>query len=151
MMEKHNKKLGEILLEYEMISPEQLKKALQMQKEKNKRIGEALIELHFVTQDQINWVLCKQLDIPYVQIELGQLDLDLLKEFPEHLIKNYLLIPLIEMNDRMVIAMSDPTDDEAIQRITSFCKRDIEIVLASFNNILEIINDIQKEYPDIWL
>ncbi len=150
-MEKLNKKLGEILVEYEMITPEQLTKALKMQKEKNKRIGETLIEFHFVTQDQINWVLCKQLDIPYVQIELGQLDLDLLKEFPEYLIKNYLLIPFIEMNDRLVIAMSDPTDDEAIQRIRSFCKRDIEIVLASFNNILEIINDIQKEYPDIWL
>ena len=148
--EKYNKKLGEILLEYKMISPEQLKKALKKQKEKNKRIGEVLIDLHFVTQDQINWVLCKQLNIPYVQIELEQLDLGLVKEFPEYLIKNYHLIPLTEMNDILVIAMADPTDDEAIQKIRSLCKRNIEIVLASFKNVMEITNDIIKEYPDIW-
>jgi len=43
MIEKQNRKLGEILLEYGMISPEKLKKALKVQKEKGKRIGQILI------------------------------------------------------------------------------------------------------------
>jgi len=150
MIEKQNKKLGEILLEYGMISPEKLKKSLKIQKEKSKRIGQILIELNLVTQDQINWVLCKQLDIPYVQIETEQLDFELLRNFPEYLMKNYRLIPLIEMNNTLVIAMADPTDEEAIQRIKTSFKRNIEIVFASFQNISEIIYHIEKEYPDIW-
>ena len=150
MIEKQKNKLGELLLKYSMISPENLKKALKLQKEKNKRIGQILIEQNLVTQDQINWILCKQLDIPYVQIEIEQLDLELLKNFPEYLIKNYHLIPLIEMNNTMVIAMADPTDDEAIQRIKSFTKRNIDIVFASFQDITEIIHHIEKEFPDIW-
>lgn len=150
MIEKQNRKLGEILLEYGMISPEKLKKALKVQKEKSKRIGQVLIEMNLVTQDQINWVLCKQLNIPYVQIETEQMDLELLKKFPEYLIKNYHLVPLIEINDKLVIAMSDPTDNEAIQRIKHFYKNDIDIVFASFKNISEMIHYIEKEYPDIW-
>lgn len=150
MKEKENKRLGEMLVDYGMITLKELQKALKVQKEKNKRIGEVLIELRLVTQDQMNWVLCKQLDIPYVQLEPGQLDKELLKKFPEFLIKNYRLIPLIEMNHTLVIAMADPTDDEAIQRIKSFCKTDINIVLASFQNISEIIHYIEKEYPGIW-
>lgn len=150
MIEKQNKKLGEILLEYGMISPEKLKKALKVQKEKSKRIGQILMELNLVTQDQINWILSKQLDIPYVQIEQEQLDLDLIKNFPEYLIKNYRLIPLIEMNNTLVIAMADPTDSEAIQRIKSATNTNIDIVLASFKNISEMIHHIEKEYPDIW-
>ncbi|HKK82977.1 MAG TPA: hypothetical protein VJ958_01985, partial [Atribacterota bacterium] len=138
------------LLEYGMISPEKLKKSLKIQKEKSKRIGQILIELNLVTQDQINWVLCKQLDIPYVQIETEQLDFELLRNFPEYLMKNYRLIPLIEMNNTLVIAMADPTDEEAIQRIKTSFKRNIEIVFASFQNISEIIYHIEKEYPDIW-
>lgn len=145
-----NKKLGEILLDYGMISPDNLKKALKVQRENNKRIGETLIELNIVTQDQINWILCKQLDIPYVQIEKEQLDLDLIKRLPEYLIKNYRLIPMIEVEDRLVIAMADPIDDEAIQKIKSTFKGDFEVVLASFKNIIDIINYIDTEFPEIW-
>ena len=149
-MKNKNKKLGELLLGYEMISPDNLKKALKVQKENNKRIGETLIELNIVTQDQINWILGKQLDIPYVQIEKEQLDLDLIKRFPEYLIKNYRLIPMVEVEDKMVIAMADPIDDEAIQKIKSNFKGDFEVVLASFRNITDIINYINTEFPEIW-
>jgi len=149
-MKNKNKKLGELLLGYEMISPDNLKKALKVQKENNKRIGETLIELNIVTQDQINWILGKQLDIPYVQIEKEQLDLDLIKRFPEYLIKNYRLIPMVEVEDKMVIAMADPIDDEAIQKIKSTFKGDFEVVLASFRNITDVINYINTEFPEIW-
>ncbi|MDD4897054.1 MAG: hypothetical protein PHS21_09940 [Atribacterota bacterium] len=122
MIANQKKRLGEILLDYGLISQEELEMVLKEQKIRNKRVGEILIELHLVTQDQINWILSKQLDIPYVQIETNQLDLDLLKKFPAFLIKNYNIIPLIEMNDTLVVAMSDPTDEEAIQKIKSSYK-----------------------------
>jgi len=143
-MEKKNKKLGELLLQYSLISSEELEKALKIQKEKNKRIGEILLELNLVTQDQINWVLSKQLDIPYVQIEPEQLDKNLLKKFPSFLIKNYNLIPLLKMNDTLVIAMADPTDEEALQKVKSSYQGDFEVVLASFQNISELIQCISQ-------
>lgn len=133
-----------------MISPEDLAKALKVRKEKNKRIGEVLIDLGFVTQDQINWVLSKQLDIPYIRIELEQLDLDLLRKFPEYLIKNYRLVPLMETDHALVVAMTDPTDDEAIKRIKTVYNNNVEIVFASFQNVEEMIESIKKQYPDIW-
>jgi len=150
MMEKNNKKLGELLLEYGMINEKQLKDALDYQKRNNKRIGESLINLNIVKQDQINWILSKQFDIPYVQIEENQIDLNIIKNFPEYLIKNYRVIPLIELNDTLVIAMADPTDVEAIERIKNIYKNKIDIVFASFRNITKIINYIEREFPDIW-
>jgi len=64
---KHLQKLGEILVHYKIITPEQLEEGLEIQKNREKRIGEILIDLGRVTQDEINWVLGKQLDLPYVQ------------------------------------------------------------------------------------
>ena len=147
MVENQKKRLGELLFEYGVITQKELKKALIEQKIRNKRVGEVIIELNLATQDQINWVLSKQLDIPYVQIETTQLDLELLKEFPRNLIKNYNLIPLIKINNTLAIAMSDPTDEEAIQKIKSFYKNNIELSLASFQNIFEMIMYIEKEVP----
>ncbi len=147
MIKNCKKRLGELLFEYGVITQEELNNALREQKIRNKRVGEIIIELNLASQDQINWVLSKQLDIPYVQIETTQLDLSLLKEFPGYLIKNYNLIPLIKINNTLVLAMSDPTDEEAIQKVKSFYKNDIELSLASFKNIFEIIQYIEKKVP----
>ena len=147
MAENQKKRLGELLFEYGIITQEELINVLKEQKIRNKRVGEVIIGLNLASQDQINWVLSKQLDIPYVQIETTQLDLELLKEFPRMLIKNYNLIPLIKINNTLVIAMSDPTDEEAIQKVKSFYKNDIELSLASFKNIFEMILYIEKEVP----
>ena len=147
MVENQKKRLGELLFEYGVITQKELKKALIEQKIRNKRVGEVIIGLNLASQYQINWVLSKQLDIPYVQIETTQLDLELLEEFPRELIKNYNLIPLIKINNTLVIAMSDPTDEEAIQKIKSFYKNNIELSLASFQNIFEMIMYIEKEVP----
>ncbi|MDY0382326.1 MAG: hypothetical protein RBS20_01085 [Atribacterota bacterium] len=147
MAENQKKRLGELLFEYGIITQEELINVLKEQKIRNKRVGEVIIGLNLASQDQINWVLSKQLDIPYVQMETTQLDLELLKEFPRILIKNYNLIPLIKINNTLVIAMSDPTDEEAIQKVKSFYKNDIELSLASFKNIFEMILYIEKEVP----
>lgn len=149
MLKKSEKKLGELLLDYKMITGDQLSKTLKIQKERNKRIGETLIELKLVTQDQINWVLSKQLDIPYVQIEKEQLDIELIKKFPAYLIENYNLIPLIEIEGKLVIAMADPTDQEAIDKI-NILYNNIDVVFASFQNIAEIIQHIRTNYPNLW-
>ncbi len=147
MAENQKKRLGELLFEYGIITQEELINVLKEQKIRNKRVGEVIIGLNLASQDQINWVLSKQLDIPYVQMETTQLDLELLKEFPRILIKNYNLIPLIKINNTLVIAMSDPTDEEAIQKVKSFYKNNIELSLASFKNIFEMILYIEKEVP----
>lgn len=93
MIENKRKRLGELLFEYGIITGKELVRALEEQNIKNKRIGQILLELKLVTQDQINWVLSKQLDIPYIQIDTAQLDIELLKRFPDYLIKNYYVIP----------------------------------------------------------
>jgi len=135
-------KLGEILIHYKKITPEQLEEVLKIQKNKEKRIGEILIDLGRVTQDEINWVLGKQLNLPYVQVNIGNIDIQLSKNILEDTLRKYKLLPIMELNDELVIAMADPTDEEAIKVIKEITKRKLKYVLASFKNIDETINQI---------
>ena len=139
---KHPQKLGEILVHYKIITPEQLKEGLKIQKNKEKRIGEILINLGRVTQDEINWVLGKQLNLPYVQVNIGNIDVQLSKNIFEDNLRKFKAIPIMELNNELVIAMADPTDEEAIEMIKEVTKRKLKIVLASFKNIDETINQI---------
>ena len=139
---KHPQKLGEILVYYKIITPEQLEEGLKIQKSKGKRIGEILIDLGRVTQDEINWVLGKQLNLPYVQVNIGNIDIQLSKNISEDILRKFKAIPIMELNDELVIAMADPTDEEAIEAIKEITKRKLKYVLASFKNIDETINQI---------
>ena len=146
---KHPQKLGEILIHYKVITPEQLKEGLKIQKNKGKRIGEILIDLGRVTQDEINWVLGKQLSLPYVQVNVDNIDIQLSKNISEDILKKFKVIPIMELNDELVVAMADPTDEEAIEMIKEVTERKLKIVLASFENIDETIYRIFSD-KDNW-
>ena len=139
---KHSQKLGEILVQYKIITPEQLEEGLKIQKNSEKRIGKILIDLGRVTQDEINWVLGKQLNLPYVQVNIGNIDIQLSKNISEDTLRKFKAIPIMELNDELVVAMADPTDEEAIKMIKEVTKRKLKFVLASFENIDETINQI---------
>ncbi len=139
---KHPQKLGEMLIYYKIITPKQLEEGLKIQKDRGKRIGEIVIDLGMVTQDEINWVLGKQLNIPYVQINVANIDIQLSKNISENALKKFKAIPIMELNDELVVAMADPTDEEAIKMIKKVTKRKLKIVFASFKNIDETIDQI---------
>jgi hypothetical protein len=139
---KHSKKLGEILVHYKIITPVQLGEGLKIQKNSEKRIGKILIDLGRVTQDEINWVLGKQLSLPYVQVNIGNIDIQLSKNISEDTLRKFKAIPIMELNNELVVAMADPTDEEAIEMIKEVTKRKLKFVLASFENIDETINQI---------
>jgi hypothetical protein len=136
---KQPKKLGEMLIHHKIITLEQLEEALKIQKNTEKRIGEILIDLGIVTQDEINWVLGKQLNLPYVQVNVDNIDIQLSKNISEDILKKFKAIPIIVLNDELVVAMADPTDEEAIKIIKEVTKRKLKFVLASFENIDETI------------
>ncbi|MBU4228529.1 hypothetical protein KJ813_05420 [bacterium] len=139
---KHHQKLGEMLIYYKIITPKQLEEVLKIQKNREKRIGEILISLGRVTQDEINWVLGKQLNLPYVQINVDNIDIQLSKNISENALRKFKAIPIMESNDELFVAMADPTDEEAIEMIKEVTKRKLKLVLASFENIDETINRI---------
>ena len=141
-VKKNPQKLGEMLIYYKIITPEQLEEGLKIQKNMEKRIGEILIDLGRVTQDEINWVLGKQLNLPYIQVNADNIDIQLSKNISEDILKKFKVIPIMELNDELVVAMADPTDEEAIEMIKEVTKKKLKFVLASFENIDETINRI---------
>ena len=55
--------LGSILTESEIITPNDIEKALAEQRRSGVRFGEALINLEIVTKEDVNWGLSNQFNI----------------------------------------------------------------------------------------
>ncbi len=142
---ENSPKLGEILVHYKIITSQQLEEALEVQKNTGKRIGEILLDKEWVTQDEINWTLSKQLDIPYVQINLESINPQLSKNIPEYVLKKFKFLPLTEVDEELVVAMADPTDAEAKEIIHRLTTGKLKIVLASYKNINDVLDLIFKK------
>ena len=86
------KKLGEILLGYNFITPDQLSQSLEEQKITKKRLGEILVELGFVTEERLNQALATQLGKPSANLPLpGTLSLSKMKKLGEILLDSNLI------------------------------------------------------------
>ncbi|HDS08906.1 MAG TPA: hypothetical protein ENN73_01650 [Firmicutes bacterium] len=137
-----HQKLGEILIEYNLISKEQLGDALKKQKELNLKLGATLIKLGLVTQDDINWVLHKQFNIPQITLSKDMVDLELIPLIPGDLFKENLLLPLSKSGSELTIVVGDPTDFDVLKSLEKSTGFSLNVCIADVNNIKNIKNEI---------
>lgn len=113
-------RLGELLLENNLITEEQLNIALEEQKAKGIKLGEAIIGLGYVTQDAINDLLCQQLNIDFVDLRKIEIDDSIARMVGEKVVRKYMLLPFA-LDDRRAnvikVAMEDPMNIMAIDDI----------------------------------
>ena len=92
-MSNQRKRLGDLLVDAGLLSPEQLSIALK-EKDSNQKLGDALLQLGFITELQLIEVLELQLGIPHISLYRYPFDHSLFSIIPKDLAKSKLIIPL---------------------------------------------------------
>lgn len=134
------KSIGDLLIELGKISQEDLEEGLRLQKVFNLRLGETLVKLGKITMADIEWVLSKQLDIPFVIVENINIDQGLLYKFSKELLVKNRILPLYETNEEIAIATDDPLNKEVFESIEGFFNKKIRLSSANGEKIGEILN-----------
>ena len=135
-------KLGQILIDFNLITDEQFQEALRVHENSNKRIGEILIDLGYITESQLVQVLEFQLGVPHVDLSKYDLDQRLTRYIPEDVARRHRVIPLIKEDNVLKVAMVDPLDIFAIDDIKLNAKCKIETMIASVSDIESGIDEL---------
>lgn len=140
-------RLGDVLVEDRLISDEQLKEALTRQRRgKNKHLGQILVEMDLVTQDQVNIALAKKLGIPFVQLKGFDLPAQMLSRIPADIAIQYNVVPLSEINGKLVVAMENPLDHAVLNALRFNINASVDTVMADGGDIRQLL---QKFYSKI--
>lgn len=142
-MGAYRKRLGELLVEKGIITREQLKEALALQKSTGKKLGEVLISQNLISEAQMAEVLQEQLGIPFVDLNKVTLEPKLAEYIPFMLAKRHTLIPIKEENGKLYIAMEDPLNFAAVDDVKRVSKMDV-VPLISFGEAIK--NAINRLY-----
>ncbi|MEW5766807.1 MAG: ATPase, T2SS/T4P/T4SS family [bacterium] len=139
---KKKRRIGNMLVKAGIITGDQLKQALEKQRESGKRLGQVLISLGWVNEEQIMDILSSQLGIPRINlIEIDQLDANAIKLIPEFIVRRHTLIPIKRTDKELIIAMADPLDILAIDDIRLMIgDREVKPAIAPEAQIVEAID-----------
>lgn len=129
--------IGQVLIQRGVITLEQLKEALRVQKESNGLLGDILTKLGFTTEEEIAQALAIQHDFPYLPLANYEIDQEVVKLIPESLARKYHFLPIDKMNDILTIVMANPLDSNAIEEIATLTKCKIELFVATYTEIRE--------------
>ena len=124
------KRLGEILVDSGVLTNEDIDKALAMQKGTNKRLGEVLLDENFISETDMIEALRMQLGIDFIDLTKAKIDASLTSLIPKNIAKQYRIVPVKLVGDRLYVAMDDPLNFRAVEAVKETSHKRVVVMIA---------------------
>ncbi|MGE3975538.1 MAG: type IV-A pilus assembly ATPase PilB [Bdellovibrionales bacterium] len=133
------KKIGELLVQENVIKLDQLEKAKVEQKSNGGRLGAALVKLGYVKETDLAEFVSKQYQIPSIDLSSFEIDPEIVKLIPKEVCEKHLVFPVSKAGDTLVVAMADPGNIFVRDDLRFVTRMKIEVVVAAETAIVKII------------
>jgi type IV pilus assembly protein PilB len=116
--------LGEVLLERQLITREQLTLAIEHHRNSERRLGQVLIDLGFTTPDAVLGALSLQLGVAATRLNGFTVSPAAVQALPEKVARKHMAVPLQKLGTMLQVAIASPTDLAALDdlRFASGCQ-----------------------------
>src|SRR3954447_16839327 len=138
-------RLGEMLLERQFVSAEDLQRALELQKERGEKIGKILIDAGYCSARDVMAVLAEQLQVPLATIDGPPAVSPETDKLSPRFLRQFRCLPLARQDSRMPLGMSDPLDFETLAAVRTFTGLRVDPVLAYEQEILDAVDKYYGE------
>ncbi len=132
-------RLGDRLVENGLISSQQLEKALAKHAITGEKLGQTLVAMGFLQPDDLMKTLAADAGIPYVLLTDVEPEHSAIAIVPENIARRHTALPLRQENGRLLVAMDNPFDMEAVTAIERASGRPIRVVAAPRDGITSLL------------
>jgi type IV pilus assembly protein PilB len=138
-------KIAQVLIDKKLLKEEDLKKALDIQKENGGSLSDILAGLGLVSRNDLMVILSKELGIPPINISRYKIDPSVIKLIPKKIVRHYQILPISKMGDTLTVAMADPLNIFALDDIKTLTGLKINPVITSEKDIKDAIDQYYEE------
>ncbi|MBI3289119.1 MAG: Flp pilus assembly complex ATPase component TadA [Elusimicrobia bacterium] len=135
-------RMGDILVELGVITPDQLKIALKQSNAEQRRLGALLVSLGFATEEDIDKAVSTRLGIPYFTSFEGMLDPQVAGLIPEALARKLLVVPVLRTEDTLSVGMVNPSDTDAIDEVARISGLHVQPIMTTLANLFDGIQQL---------
>ena len=143
------KKIGEILVGKGFITADQLTDFLRTQKESSKPLGQLLLEEEILSPEELTTIIGEQLGIPHIWLRKGMIDPRIVHVLPKETALHFQVIPMFRVNSVLTLATSDPHAFFVFDEVSKITGLEVQPVLCRADDIIDAIHDCYQEQVNI--
>jgi type IV pilus assembly protein PilB len=137
---RHHQKLGQFLLDEQLVTGEHLRTALNLQSvTPDKRLGEILVEIGAIAKETLEHSILETLDLPRVALEEFDFNSKFIGLLPVQLALNLHVIPLMFHGDVLVLAATSLPGSQALELLRFTVEHSVQFVLSTAAEIEQAI------------
>src|SRR5579883_820774 len=126
-----------------ILSAAQLADAQGLAKAKGNSLFTTLVSSKLVTDEQLTKAIAKATGVPYVNLVNVTIDTKVLDLLPQDIAERYMAVPLGEMQNRLVVAMLDGNNVQAVDFLSNKIGRPLKVYAASESGIRQVLHQYQ--------
>ena len=131
----------DILVKRQVLSPDQLDEAVNMQRQTGaKNIQEVIVKLGYASIEEVTRAVADFHKVPYIDLTDMTIPPSVIELVPESVARENVILPMAQENGALKIIMSDPTDFDTMQKLQFILNKDVHPVLSPREQIVEAIN-----------
>jgi MSHA biogenesis protein MshE len=142
-------RLGDILVEQQLITDEQLQFCLDEQRKTGRRLGQVVVDNGIASEDDICQALARQLRIPYINLKTYNLNPNVVRLLPEIRARRHRAIVLEDRGTSLLVGLSDPTDLFVQDEIARLLKKNIDLAVVSEEALVMALNRTYRKASEI--
>lgn len=142
-------RIGDLLVQNDVITKEQLQTALEQQQESGSKLGHILVEMGFVEEDEFLGFLSEQLNIPFIDLRRFSFDSELVQRLPETYARRYRAIVLTDERDGLLVGMADPMDIFAYDELERILQEPIKQAVVRETELLNTLDLVYRRTDEI--
>jgi len=146
-------RVGDLLVERGVITPEQLSKALAYQKASDGRklLGSVLVELGFVSSQQVMASVAESYGLPFAKVDAKLVDPALREMLPTEYCQKNGVVPMFLVEGRLTVAIADPSNVFVSEEIGRLTGHQVQLVVATQEDITSAIEGMRSEEADVFV
>ncbi|MGL6123178.1 MAG: GspE/PulE family protein, partial [Shewanella sp.] len=150
MKPKLKMRLGDLLVQEAIISPEQLAQALSEQRKTGFKLGRTLIDLGAITEPQLLQFLSHQLNLPLLDISKRPIAAEVVQLIPEVQARRFRALAIEDRGDSVLVVMSDPADLHALDNLEIIvAPKRLTLAVAPEQQLLQAFDNLYRRTDQI--
>lgn len=133
------KLIGQLLVEAGHISPGDLTRALERQKESGGKLVEVLIDMGSIDRESFQQIMAKQPGIASIDLENYSIPPELASLVPREMAIQHEIYPIDKLGKLLTLGMACPLDTKTIEELTERTGLRVKPILCSHKDIQDCI------------
>ncbi|PYM41731.1 MAG: type II secretion system protein GspE [Candidatus Rokuibacteriota bacterium] len=134
------RRLGEILVQERLTTPDVVEQALARAKATGERVGEALVAVGAVKSEDVLRALAEQQSLAYLSRDELPSPLPIVKNLSPKYLRQYTVCPVSIENGLLTVATADPLNTVVLDDLRQFTGLAVKLVVSSAEAITEAID-----------